>query len=110
MSFGWDGKAFGSSIVNGECTGSDPDMKMIMSSPKPGRTMMVSCVLQAVLYNLHPGDTSVSILIGSNCMSPNGLCFTFYGEKIIIFSDIILTMTPSLMIVHMSNQPHLLHL
>ena len=81
MSFGRDDKAFGSSIVDDKCTGSDPDIKMTASEPKAGGTVTVSRPTQTVLYNLHRGDSDSSILVGSAVMSLNGLCPAFCAEK-----------------------------
>ena len=79
VSFGRENKAFGSAIVDGKRTGSGHGMKMVASDPTPGGTAMVSRTLQAILNNLHCGDTDASILIGSNIMSRNGLCPTFWA-------------------------------
>ena len=81
VSFGREDKGFGSSIVDDECTGSDPDITMTASKPKVGGTATVSRPSQAILYNLHRGDSDSSILVGSAVMPLNGLCPAFCAEK-----------------------------
>ena len=60
MSFGRDDKAFSSFIVDDECTGSDPDVTMIASDPKAGRTVTVSRPSHAVKgYPVEPSETQL---------------------------------------------------
>ena len=81
MSFGRDDKAFGSSIVDDKCSGSDPDITMTASEPKAGGTATVHRPLHVILYNLHHGESDSSILVGSAVMSFNGLCLAFCAEN-----------------------------
>ena len=81
VSFGKDDKAFNSSIVDNEFTGSNPDIKMIASTPKAGATTTVSRPSSQTLYNLHCNSSIESIVIGSSVLSLNGLCPVFCAEK-----------------------------
>jgi hypothetical protein len=81
VSFGQDDKAFNSCIVDNVSTGSNPDVKIIASTPKPGATATVSRPSSKTLYNLHQDNSDTSIVIGSSVLSLNGLCPIFCAER-----------------------------